>query len=145
MRSSKAECPIEDVECELFHNWLDRHEFPHTHIPNESKSQTKAAIIRGKKLKKLGVSPGCWDYEVYVPIMDLDESVGGYELVKLEMKRAKKRLSTVSKDQKDWGKTYELAGITKFICYGAAEAEAKITEVYETINQTKLKEKPIDF
>lgn len=142
---AKVECPIEDIECEVFHNWLELYNIPHTHIPNESKSQTRAAIIRGAKLKRMGVSPGYWDYDVYVPILDLDGELGGYELIKIEMKRAKKSLSTVSKAQKGWGKIYELAGIEGYICYGAEEAEARVMEVYERINQEKLKRKPIDF
>ena len=142
---AKLECPIEDIECEVFHNWLELYNIPHTHIPNESKSQTKAAIIRGKKLKRLGVSSGYWDYDVYIPVLDLDGKVGGYELIKIEMKRAKKSLSTVSVSQKRWGTVYELAGIESYICYGAEEAEARVSEVYERLNQEKLKRKPIDF
>ena len=142
---ARIECPIEDIECEVFHNWLELYGIPHTHIPNESKSQTKAAIIRGAKLKRLGVSSGYWDYDVYIPVIDLDGEVGGYELIKIEMKRAKKSLSTVSKSQKEWGKVYELAGFECHICYGAEEAEKVVEDAYERINQTKLKRKPIDF
>jgi len=142
---AKVECPIEDIECEVFHNWLEQFNIPHTHIPNESKSQTKAAIIRGKKLKRMGVSAGYWDYDVYIPVLDLDDSIGGYELIKIEMKRAKKSLSTVSQSQKEWGKKYELAGIEGYVCYGAEDAENKVMEIYERINQKKLMRKPIDF
>lgn len=142
---AKIECPIEDIECEVFHNWLELYDIPHTHIPNESKSQTKAAIIRGKKLKRLGVSAGYWDYDVYVPVVDVDDTVIGFELIKIEMKRAKKSLSKVSAKQKWWGNIYDMAGIECYICYGAEAAENVISEVYERINQEKLKLKPIDF
>lgn len=142
---SKIECPIEDIECEVFHNWLELYGIPHTHIPNESRSSKRDAVIRAKKLKRMGVSSGYWDYDVYIPVMDLDGEVGGYELVKIEMKRAKKSLSKVSKSQTEWGKIYDMAGITKFICYGAEEAENRIAEMYEFINHEKLKRKPIDF
>lgn len=142
---AKIECPIEDVECQIFHKWLDQRNIPHTHIPNESKSQTKAAIIRGKKLKDMGVSAGYWDYDVYIPVIDLDGEIGGYELLKIEMKRAKKSLSTVSASQKRWGVIYEQAGIECYICYGAEAAEQVVEDVYERINQEKLKLKPIDF
>ena len=141
----KIECPIEDVECQDFHKWLDDRNIPHEHIPNESRSSKKDAIIRGRKLKSLGVSAGYWDYEVYIPVMDIDGTIGGYELIKIEMKRAKKSLSKVSDDQKNWGKIYEQAGLECFICYGAAEAEKVVEEVYERINLEKLVEKPIDF
>ena len=113
---AKIECPIEDIECEVFHNWMEQFNIPHTHIPNESKSQTKAAIIRGKKLKRLGVSSGYWDYDVYVPVIDVDDTVIGFELIKIEMKRAKKILSTVSAKQKWWGNIYDMAGIECYIC-----------------------------
>ena len=141
----KVECPIEDIECEVFHNWLEQFDIPHTHIPNESRSSKRDAVIRARKLQKMGVSSGYWDYDVYIPVLDLDDDIGGYELIKIEMKRAKKSLSTVSANQKKWGKIYEMTGIEGYICYGAEEAEARIEEVYERINQEKLKLKPIDF
>lgn len=43
---AKVECPIEDIECEVFHNWLELYNIPHTHIPNESKEEA-SKIIRG--------------------------------------------------------------------------------------------------
>ena len=142
---AKVECPIEDVECQIFHRWCELYGIPHEHIPNESRSSKRDAYIRGKKLKSMGVSSGYWDYDVYVPILDIDGEVGGYELIKIEMKRDKKSLSKVSEDQKMWGKIYEMAGLDKYICYGAEEAEARVMEVYERINQEKMMRKPIDF
>lgn len=140
-----SECPIEDVECKNFHDWLEERDIPHEHIPNESRSGTKNALIRGKKLKSMGVSSGYWDYDIYIPVCDVDGTLGGYELIKIEMKRAKKSLSTVSAAQKKWGKIYELAGIAHYICYGAEEAEKVVEDAYERINMEKLKAKPIDF
>ena len=142
---AKVECPIEDIECEVFHNWLEQFNIPHTHIPNESRSSKKDAVIRAKKLKKMGVSSGYWDYDVYIPVMDLDDEIGGYELIKIEMKRAKKSLSTVSAKQKWWGNIYDMTGIECYICYGAEAAEEVVGEVYERINGKKLMRKPIDF
>ena len=138
-------CPIEDFECIAFHDWLELYDIPHTHIPNESRSSKRDAYIRGAKLRKMGVSSGYWDYDVYIPILDVDGEVGGYELIKIEMKRAKKSLSSVSESQKTWGRIYELAGIPAYICYGAEEAEKVVAKVYEVINLEKLRRKPIDF
>lgn len=138
-------CPIEDVECQVFHNWLDLYGIPHEHIPNESRSSSKAAMIRGKKLKSMGVSAGYWDYDVYIPVLDFDDTVAAYELIKIEMKRAKKSLSTVSAAQKSWGKIYEMSGIEHYICYGADQAEKTVAETYKRINHEELKQKPIDF
>ena len=142
---AKIECPIEDIECEVFHNWLDQYDIPHTHIPNESRSSKRDAVIRARKLQRMGVSSGYWDYDVYIPVIDVDGNVGSYELIKIEMKRAKKSLSTVSANQKKWGKVYELAGLECYICYGAEAAEKVVEEVYDRINQKKLMRKPIDF
>lgn len=134
-------CPIEDVECIHLHEWLDERGVPHEHIPNESRSGKKEAVIRGKKLKDMGVSRGYWDYDIYIPVLDLDRKIGAYELVKVEMKRANKNLSTVSKEQKDWGKIYEKSGIKGKICYGAVQAEEYIENLYLEINGEPLKEK----
>lgn len=140
-----TQCPIEDVECQHFHNWLNERNVPHEHIPNESRSGKKDAYIRGRKLKSMGVSSGYWDYDVYIPVLDLDGKVGGYELIKIEMKRAKKSLSKVSPEQKWWGNIYEMSGIKCYICYGAEEAEKIVEDVYEQINCEKMSKKTIDF
>ena len=134
-----VECPIEDVECQVFHNWLEINNIPHEHIPNESRSSKRDAYIRGRKLKSMGVSSGYWDYDVYIPVLDYDGKLGAYELIKIEMKRAKKSLSKVSEDQKRWGRVYDLAGIRNFVCYGSEEAIKRVEEVYELINLEKLK------
>jgi len=141
----KTNCPIEDVECQVFHNWLELYGIPHEHIPNESRSSSKAAMIRGKKLKSMGVSAGYWDYDVYIPVTDFDGTIAAYELFKIEMKRAKKSLSTVSAAQKNWGKIYEMAGISHHICYGADEAIEVVKNTYKDINHEELKQKTIDF
>ena len=137
--------PIEDKECEMFHHLLERVGIRHEHIPNESRSSKKDAAIRGRKLKSMGVSKGYWDYDVYIPVLDMDDNTGAYELVKIEMKRAKKSLSTVSAEQKVWGKVYEMAGIRCKICYGADDAWKYIQEVYEDINGVQLKPKKVEF
>lgn len=142
---TKVDCPIEDVECKIFHAWLQVHGIPHTHIPNESRSSKRDAYVRGKQLKAMGVSAGYWDYDVFVPAKDINNNVGAYELIKIEMKRAQKSLSRVSEEQKAWGKIFEKAGIECHICYGAEEAIRIIKEAYERINDKKMREKTIDF
>ena len=112
--------PLEDDECIAFSNWLKLNNIPHAHIPNESRSSSKSAIIRGAKLKKMGQSRGVWDYEVYVPIKGITGDVDCYELLKIEMKR--RQGGVVSAEQKQWGKIYELAGLPCKICKGADEA-----------------------
>ena len=138
-------CPIEDVECKNFHDALDGVSIPHEHIPNESRSSKRDAAIRGRKLKMMGVSKGYWDYDVYVPVLDVDGKVGSYELIKVEMKRAEKKLSTVSPEQRSWGRIYEKAGIPCKICYGAEQAWEYVASVYEDINGKKLKKPKVVF
>lgn len=131
--------PIEDVECEIFHRWLEEREIPHTHIPNESRSSKRDAAIRARKLQKMGVKRGVWDYEVYVPIYDCDKDLAEYQLLKIEMKRQRGGGSTVSPEQKDWGIVYNLAGIPHKICYGAQEAIDFVEEYYK---ESKTEESP---
>ena len=112
--------PLEDDECIAFSDWLKINNIPHCHIANESRSSSRSAMIRGAKLKRMGQSRGVWDYEVYIPIKGITGRVDCYELVKIEMKRRKG--GTVSPEQKQWGKIYELAGVNCKICKGADEA-----------------------
>jgi len=124
--------PLEDDECITFSTWLKLNNIPHAHIANESRSSNKNAIIRGAKLKKMGQSRGVWDYEVYVPIKGITGEVDCYELLKIEMKRRKG--GTVSIEQKQWGKIYELAGIPCKICKGADEAIAFVNKYLKNDN-----------
>lgn len=112
--------PLEDDECIAFSDWLKAKNIPAAHIANESRSSSKNAMIRGAKLKRMGQSKGVWDYEVFIPVKGITGRVDCYELVKIEMKRRKG--GTVSAEQKQWGKIYELAGIPCKVCKGADEA-----------------------
>lgn len=123
--------PLEDHECIKFAAWLAKRQIPATHIPNESRSSKRDAAIRARKLKMMGVSRGVWDYEIFVPIYDIDGELATYQQIKIEMKRQRGGGSTVSKEQKDWGKIYESAGIPCKICYGADEAIAFVEEYYK--------------
>lgn len=128
-KTSKS-VPIEDVECRNFHNWLKERDIPHAHIPNESRSSKKDAVIRQKKLQEMGLSRGSWDYEVWVPVYNVDGDIDDYQLLKIEMKRQRGGGSTVSTDQKKWGEIYKKSGCCECkICYGAEEAE-KFVEDY---------------
>lgn len=118
--SSEQIIPKEDDECIAFSSWLKLNNIPHSHIGNESRSSSKNAMIRGAKLKRMGQSRGVWDYEVYVPIKGIDGTVDCFQQLKIEMKRLKG--GTVSAEQKQWGKIYELAGIPCKVCRGCDEA-----------------------
>ena len=118
--------PLEDDECIAFSDWLKANNIPHCKIANESRSSSKAAMIRGAKLKRMGQSRGVWDYEVFIPIKGITGRVDCYEQVKIEMKRRKG--GVVSPEQKQWGKIYEMAGINCKVCKGADEAIKFVNE-----------------
>lgn len=124
--------PLEDDECIVFVDWLKANKIPHAHLANESRSSSKNAVIRGAKLKKMGQSKGVWDYEIYVPIKGVTGHVDCYQQLKIEMKRRKG--GTVSPEQKQWGKIYELAGIPCKICKGADQAIAFVNEYFKQNN-----------
>lgn len=129
-RKTTKTVPIEDVECMNFASWLRDRNIPHTHIPNESRSGKKDAAIRARKLQKMGVSRGVWDYEIWVPIYNCDGEIDDYQLLKIEMKRQRGGGSTTSPEQRNWGKIYAAAGVPCKVCYGAAEAEAFVEEYW---------------
>lgn len=112
--------PLEDDECIAFSNWLKLENIPHAHIANESRMSSKSAMIRGAKLKKMGQSRGVWDYDIFVPIKNIDGDVDCYQELRIEMKRRKG--GVVSEEQKAWGKIYESAGTPCKVCHGADEA-----------------------
>lgn len=124
MRNTGNSVPIEDVECFDFVAWLDKYapDVKYAHVANESRSSKKDAAIRGRKLQRMGQKRGVWDYELFIPVYDVDGEIGDYQEIRIEMKRKRGGGSTVSQEQKDWGKIYETAGIPTRICYGADEA-----------------------
>lgn len=123
-RNTGKSVPIEDVECFEFVDWLNKYapDVVYAHVANESRSSKRDAAIRGRKLQRMGQKRGVWDYELFVPIYDVDGEIGTYQELRIEMKRQRGGGSTVSKEQKDWKKVYESAGIPTAICYGADEA-----------------------
>ena len=112
--------PLEEEEAIVLSQWLTLNNIPHHHIANESRSGSRNAAIRGAKLKKMGQSRGYYDYDIYVPIKGISGEVDCYELIKIELKR--KKGGTVSKEQKELGEIYEIAGIPAKVCKGADEA-----------------------
>lgn len=128
--TSKKKLPLEDDECILFTRWLRNNhpEIKFTHIPNESRSSSKNAVIRAKKLRDMGVERGVWDYELFIPVYDVDGEIGDYQQLKIEMKRQRGGGSVVSPEQLEWAKVYDTAGIPHRVCYGAQEAIVFVTE-----------------
>lgn len=131
----KKTVPIEDVECFDFVDWLNKYapDIEYAHVANESRSSKKDAVIRGAKLRRMGQKRGVWDYELFVPIYDVDGEIGTYQELRIEMKRQRGGGSTTSTEQRKWGKIYERAGIPTKVCYGADEAIAFVKEYAQRI------------
>lgn len=131
----KKTVPIEDVECFDFVDWLNKFapDVVYAHVANESRSSKKDAAIRGRKLQRMGQKRGVWDYELFIPIYDIDGEIGEYQEIRIEMKRKRGGGSTTSKEQKNWQKIYDAAGIPNKICYGADEAIAFVKQFAQKI------------
>lgn len=139
MRNQKNPVPLEDDEAIAFARWLRVNRIPATHIANEIGGSTNAAKIRALKAKKMGQTAGVWDYEVFVPIRDLDGEVAAYQELRIEMKRTKG--GTVSPAQKNWGNVYEMAGIPCKVCRGAGEAIEYVRGWIKNVNGDDSDEK----
>ena len=131
----KKTVPIEDVECFNFVDWLNKYapDVEYAHIANESRSSKKDAAIRGRKLQRMGQKRGVWDYELFIPIYDVDGEIGTYQELRIEMKRQRGGGSTTSAEQKRWGKIYDAAGIPTKICFGADEAIAFVKQYCQKV------------
>ena len=124
--------PLEDDEAMVFADWLRAKHIPHTHIANEIGGSTKTAKLRAIKAKKMGQTAGAWDYEIFIPVVNIFGEVDAYQEVRIELKRTKG--STVSKAQKDWGEIYGMAGIPCAVCKGAEKAIEFVEQIMVEIN-----------
>ena len=118
--------PLEEDEQKTFVEWLEIKRIPHFHCPNEVGGRTKALKMRAIKMKRLGVAKGVPDLFVLVPIKGVTKEVDSYQMLAIEMKR--KKGSVTSKEQKEWIKILELAGIPSRICKGCDEAVEFVKE-----------------
>jgi hypothetical protein len=123
--------PLEDDEAVAFADWLRAMHLPHTHVANEVGGATKSAKLRALKAKRMGQTAGVWDYEVFIPVINVDGEVDAYQEVRIELKR--KKGGTVSPAQKKWGEIYAASGIPCAVCKGAEEAIAFVEAVRKEI------------
>lgn len=131
-RVSKTNVPLEDDEAVVFADWLRAMQIPHTHIANEIGGSTRVAKVRALKAKRMGQTAGVWDYEIFLPVKNIDGEVDAYQEMRVELKR--QRGGVVSEPQKQWGKVYELAGIPCAICKGAEKAIQFVQQYLNEIN-----------
>lgn len=120
MNRRTTKLPLEDDEAIAFADWLRAQGMPFAHIANESRSSSRAAAIRGQKLKRMGQAAGVWDYEIFIPVTAKGGEITAYQEVRIELKR--KRGGKVSDAQQKWGGVYMMAGIPCAVCKGAEEA-----------------------
>lgn len=108
--------PTEAQEQEVFCKWLDLKKLDYFAVPNGGSRHKIEAV----NLKKQGVKKGVSDLIVFLPD----------KIAFIEMKRAKKSLSSVSVDQQLFLKKLEKYHYAiGSICYGNTEAMQFINEL----------------
>ncbi len=90
------------------------------HVTNEGTGSGR----RGADLKSQGVKTGVADYLYLSPH-------GCYNFLAIELKRARKKDSSISKEQSDWIKSAEKSGGRAVVCYGY-RAAIHVLELYIT-------------
>ena len=120
-RKPKSALPTENQEQRAVVKVLREHKIPFIHVPNEGNRNK----VNGWNLKMLGMSAGFPDLILFSSPPKFPNSKG----LVIEMKRAKKSISRVSPEQKQWLKTLETNGYICMVAYGAAEAIAKLEEL----------------
>ena len=109
--------PLEEDEQKELADWLNAKGILWVHIPNERKA-TAVAIAN---LERQGLKKG-------FPDNFIAEPCGGFHGLFIELKRAKKALSRVSPEQRQWIKDLNGKGFAACVCYGAEEAKRVVLE-----------------
>lgn len=118
--------PKEEDEQIAFVSWCRYNNVICHHCANEIGGSSRALKIRAIKAKKMGTSKGFPDLLVFVPIKGVNHKVDAWQMLAIEIKR--KKYSSTSKEQKEWLKVLEMAGIPSRVCKGAEEAVAFVRE-----------------
>lgn len=131
LKMIKKIIPTEYQEAVAFWAWCQLHPIVREnmiHIENERKCTPQAGVRR----KKIGVKKGVSDYFLSVVVFEVACNQAGHETCQdffhdlsglwIELKRKDKRLSKVSKEQKDWIDLKNQQGYKALVCYGADEA-----------------------
>lgn len=119
-RSSERITPLEEEEQREYAAWLDRKGLLWFHIPNER----KATALTLYELEKQGLKKG-------VPDNFIAEPRGRYKGLFIELKRAKKSLSSKTAEQRQWIKALNEKGYKALFCYGAEEAKRETLKYLE--------------
>ena len=128
--------PIEEVEQQKLVQWLRAKKIAHVAPMNENQSSftdRKVTILVEAKAKSMGKQKG-------YPDLIIDEPNKYYHGLRIELKRARKRLKSgktsvshtkVSPEQKEWLQRLNNKGYYAVVCYGAKEAIEVIEEYME--------------
>lgn len=127
---SKSICPLEHDEQVRVIEWADIQPYDGGRVgdylwavPNGGKRNRVTAAL----LKAEGVRAGVPDLQLGIPC-------GGYHGLFIEMKRARRSLTTVSRDQRLWHARLNEQGYCVVVCYGADEA-IKVIQNYLKLNE----------
>lgn len=109
--------PYESEEQQAVLEYCDIWHMPYFHVNNE---MWTTSWKQKATAKAMGTKSGVPDLFIFVPVGRYEDDSPAYQLVTIEMKR--KKGSTTSAEQIEWGKTIEAANIPHAICKGATEA-----------------------
>lgn len=109
--------PYESEEQGAVLEYCDIWHMPYFHVNNE---MWTTSWKQKQTAKAMGTKSGVPDLFIFVPIGRYENDMPAYQLVTIEMKR--KKGSSTSAEQIEWGKTIEQANIPHAICKGANEA-----------------------
>lgn len=113
----------EQLECEVFADYLRLRNLKFAHIANESGMRLPIGVIR--KRVRMGYGKGVPDYLIIV----------NNHILFIEMKREKG--GVVSPEQKEWIEILNaVAGVKAYVCRGATEA-INLVEEYLGYNRNK--------
>jgi hypothetical protein len=122
--------PTEAEEAKVLVAYLRVHGYKFFHAPSETGSSDEAKR-RAIRMKQQGTVRGYPDYTIIVR----------NKLVFIELKRAKKSLSKVSPEQREWLTALAACGTECAIAYGANEAIEFIESIANS-NTTNLTKNP---
>ena len=110
--------PLEDEEQVAVLEYCDIYKMPYFHVNNELWTSSWKQKARAKKL---GTQSGVPDLFIFIPMgNNVVTGEPAYKMVAVEMKR--RRGSTTSESQKNWGRILTQAAVPHAVCKGATEA-----------------------
>lgn len=113
--AKKEQTQLESDEQITLYRWCRDNGIEMVHIPNERECSKYTGYLLAEQGVQKGFPDNFFPYARH-----------GYHGLFIELKRAKKSLSKVSAEQKQWAAALSANGYKALICYGAAEAIIEI-------------------